>query len=90
MSFLRSNVLSPLALNQNSLTLSGVRNIETRLPEFSEELKMTVRTADKHSLIKAFDKCISIYLELRKHENVIENIRVQKLCMDYFKKELKY
>ncbi|MGY3571882.1 nucleotidyltransferase domain-containing protein [Vibrio paucivorans] len=89
LSFLRSVVLSPLALKQQQLTPSGVRKIETRLPEFSEQLKLTVAQPEKQSLIDAFEKSIELYLSLREKESVVINPAAQSLCIDYFKAELK-
>lgn len=42
LSFLRTTVLSPLALQQHGLTPSGVRTIERRLPEFATLLRETI------------------------------------------------
>ncbi|WP_394150058.1 oxalate:formate antiporter [Vibrio maritimus] len=84
LSFLRQNVLSPLALKQAGLTPSGVRTIEKRLPEFAEKLAKTVATVDKQSLILAFKQCVSLYLELRDNEFVERNDRAQELCYQYF------
>lgn len=89
LSFIRTVVLSPLALKQHGLTPSGVRKIEERLPEFAEQLKETVTKPDKNSLILAFDKCIKLYLELRIHKQVIENTAAENMCIEYFKNELK-
>lgn len=89
LSFLRTTVLSPLALKQKQLTPSGVRNIETRLPEFSAKLRATVATPDKRSLSLAFGKVIEIYLELRSREEVDVNVLAQDSCIRYFEIEAK-
>lgn len=89
LSFLRTTVLSPLALKQKQLTPSGVRNIETRLPEFSAKLRATVATPDKGSLSLAFGKVIEIYLELRSKEEVDVNVLAQDSCIRYFEIEAK-
>ncbi len=88
LSFLRTVVLSPLALKQQGMTPSGVRKIETRLPLFAENLKETVATPEKASLIAAFQKCIGLYLTLRENEQVEVNMSAQTLCTDYFRQEL--
>ncbi|WP_026971819.1 nucleotidyltransferase domain-containing protein [Aliagarivorans marinus] len=87
-SFLRQNVLSPLALKQQGLTPSGVRTIETRLPEFARQLQATVAIPNESSLTKAMEHCITLYLQLRRSEQVEPNTAAQTLCCDYFKREL--
>lgn len=88
LSLLRTVVLSPLALKQQGLTPSGVRKIETRLPDFSAALKKTVATPDRQSLVVGFENCIELYLQLRNKEQVDINESAQKLCLDYFKQQL--
>ena len=66
-----------------------MRKIETRLPEFTDRLKETASTPSRDALIKAFEKCISMYLELRKTENVAVNLEAQHICVAYFESELK-
>ncbi|OAN11591.1 oxalate:formate antiporter [Photobacterium jeanii] len=88
-SFLRFIVLSPLALKQQGMTPSGVRKVESRLPEFTKALKKTVAQPERDSLIAAFEQCISLYLELRENEIVEINHQAQQLCVDYFNAELK-
>ncbi|MEH6454073.1 MAG: hypothetical protein V7782_13650 [Psychromonas sp.] len=67
---------------------SGVRKVEIRLPDFSESLKDTVAMPEKQALIASFEKCISLYLQLRDNEQVDVNAKAQTLCLDYFKQEL--
>lgn len=88
LSFLRTVVLSPLALKQRNLTPSGVRWIEKRLPDFAEKLKETVASPNEKSLVPALSKCISLYLELRENEQVIKNEPAQELALAYFRDEL--
>lgn len=89
LSFLRISVLSPLALKQQGLTPSGVRKIETRLPEFTEHLKETVSIPERDALTRAFEKSITMYLKLRKNEHVVVNLEAQHICVEYFESELK-
>lgn len=88
-SFIRQNVLSPLALKQSGLTPSGVRKIESRLPQFSDELQNTVSVPAKVPLIAALDQCIKLYLMLRENEDVKANMEAQSVCLNYFDSELK-
>ncbi|GAB2645231.1 nucleotidyltransferase domain-containing protein [Vibrio panuliri] len=82
-SFLRQNVLSPLALKQAGLTPSGVRTIEKRLPEFSAKLLETVAIPEKESLIFALKQCVVLYLELRQNEEVTVNDKAREACVGY-------
>lgn len=87
LSFIRTVVLSPLALKQANLTPSGVRRIETRLPAFSKKLERTVARPNKLELTLAVKQCIALYLELREQEDIEKNIDAQKLCIQYFENE---
>ena len=89
LSFLRTVVLSPLALQQAGLTPSGVRTIEKRLPAFAAELKQTVATAERDTLIPAFTACIAMYIGLREKTTAKVNSRAQQLAISYFNVELK-
>lgn len=88
-SFIRQNVLSPLALKQSDLTPSGVRKIESRLPDFAAELQKTVVMPEKDALIIAVEQCIKLYLSLRENEVIEVNDKAQEVCLNYFKTELK-
>ncbi|WP_114764978.1 nucleotidyltransferase domain-containing protein [Vibrio rhodolitus] len=85
LSFLRQNVLSPLALKQAGLTPSGVRTIEKRLPEFSAKLLKTVAMPEKASLTSALEQCVAIYLELRANEEIQVNDRAKDACVGYLR-----
>lgn len=87
LSFIRMVVLSPLALKQAGLTPSGVRKIETRLPEFSRKLELTVARPEKSALIAAMKQCITIYLELRDNESIQKNTDAEQMCIEYFNSE---
>nr|WP_086939336.1 nucleotidyltransferase domain-containing protein [Thaumasiovibrio occultus] len=87
-SFLRSAILSPLALRQHGLTPSGVRRIESRLPDFARELEKTVATPNKDALLPAFAHCIALYLSLRDQETVTVNHQAQRECTAYFEQLL--
>ncbi|UJF16896.1 nucleotidyltransferase domain-containing protein [Vibrio sp. SS-MA-C1-2] len=84
LSFIRTVVLSPLALKQAKLTPSGVRKIENRLPDFSKKLELTVAKPKKVELIFALKQCIEIYLALREQEVIEKNLEAQALCLQYF------
>ncbi|KXF82055.1 aminoglycoside 6-adenylyltransferase [Enterovibrio coralii] len=86
-SFLRHVALSPLALQQAGLTPSGVRKIETRLPDFAEKLRKTVALPEKASLISAMTQCIEIYRELRSKESVKKDTDAETAAMAFWDKE---
>lgn len=86
-SFIRTTVLSPLALKQAGLTPSGVRKVETRLPEFSKKLELTVAKPEKESLKTSVRQCVELYLELRENEKVQKNLQAQEMCLRYFEQE---
>ncbi len=83
LSFLRQNVLSPLALQQSGLTPSGVRTIEKRLPLFAEKLLKTVAQPEKAALLSALEHCVTIYLELRENEEVMINEAAKAASLKY-------
>ncbi|AIS57786.1 nucleotidyltransferase domain-containing protein [Vibrio coralliilyticus] len=89
LSFLRTVALSPLALKQQGMTPSGVRKIEQRLPDFTDQLKQTVCPPDRKALIPALEKMVEIYLSLREQEQVEINHKAQQVCMEYVERELK-
>ncbi|KLV03412.1 oxalate:formate antiporter [Photobacterium aquae] len=88
LSFLRINVLSPLALKQAGLTPSGVRTIEKRLPAFADKLLHTVAMPERDSLKSALMHCVSIYLELRDNENIVTNDRAKDACVRYLTEQV--
>ncbi|GIU40734.1 oxalate:formate antiporter [Shewanella sairae] len=88
LSFIRSTVLSPLALQQQGLTPSGVRKVEQRLPEFATELALTISTAEKAPLVAAFRQAIALYIGLRDNSEVKLCTEAEQLCVAYFESEL--
>lgn len=65
LSFIRSKVLVPLALQSHNKVGYGVRKIETLLPDFSKTLESTIANKTQLSQILAVQSCIEIYLDLR-------------------------
>ncbi|XOV77678.1 MAG: nucleotidyltransferase domain-containing protein [Aestuariibacter sp.] len=88
LSFLRTTVLSPMALRQAAMTPSGVRKLEARLPDFAQRLKDTVVPPERNRLIQAYQLSISLYLELRQDESIHINSEAEKLTTNYFREEL--
>ena len=88
LSFLRQNVLSPLALKQAGLTPSGVRKIESRLPEFAQALTQTVSMPERDALVPALKQAVKLYLELRGNEQIKIDEKAQSFCLQYVEDEL--
>ncbi len=65
LSYLRSQVLGPLALAASGARPSGVRKIETLAPDFTARLVATVAIHDRSSCISALQAAGALYLELR-------------------------
>lgn len=86
--YLRNTVLSPLTLKQNGLTPSGVRKIESRLPDFAQTLRKTVATPDKEPLIDALATCVVIYEGLREGQDIRLGEEARALSLEYFEREL--
>jgi hypothetical protein len=75
-SFLRTNVLGPLGLEQAGARPSGVRKIEMLAPEFAHKLRRTITGYNATECLNALRSCIDIYRSLRmdwkiKHANRI-------------------
>jgi predicted nucleotidyltransferase len=65
LSFLRSQVLGPLALAAAGARPSGVRKIEMLAPDFVAKLAATVAIHDRASCVSALEAGVRLYLELR-------------------------
>ena len=65
LSFLREQVLGPLALNINGNAARGVRRIEQQLPDFAKKLRKTLPTYEKRSCLEAIRAAAELYKELR-------------------------
>jgi predicted nucleotidyltransferase len=65
LSFLREQVLGPLALNINGKAGRGVRRIEQRLPDFSIKLRKTLPSYEKRDCLDAIRAAAELYIELR-------------------------
>ncbi len=63
--FLRENVIGPLALMKKGKLPRGVRKIETDAPEYAALLKETAAGYDTESCIKAINIILRLYEELR-------------------------
>jgi len=82
MSFLRGNVLGPLALALAGARPSGVRKIETIAPAFAIELQRTVATHDAADCLRALRACIELYRSLapRKSSERVEDAAIEYLA----------
>jgi predicted nucleotidyltransferase len=68
LAFLRKKVLGPLCLLNSGSQPSGVRKLETVVPQFAEQLRETVAGHNARECIQALRACINLYLTLRPHE----------------------
>lgn len=82
LSFLRTQVLGPLALHNAGLPPRGVRRIEQHLPEAASALVATIAGNDKHELILATTAAAELYLQWR-DPSVISNNAAQQLAGTY-------
>ncbi len=73
LSFLRVQVLGPLALQQAGFEARGVRKIETLLPEFAKDLRATVCVPEKDELKRATESAVAIYRSLRSSESIAQS-----------------
>ena len=82
LSFLRVNVLGPLALARAGARPSGVRKIETIAPAFAVELQRTIASYDTADCIRALRACVELYRSLtpRKTPERVEDAAMQYLA----------
>ena len=84
LSFLRTQVLGPLALQQAGYDARGVRKIEQLLPDFTEKLKKTVCLPERAPLLEATECAAQLYLELQS-SSIRHCNEAQRLSLDYLK-----
>ncbi len=65
LSFLRTNVLGPLALQQAGRRPAGVRRIETVAPRFATALTQTIADHDGDRCFDAVEQCVALYRSVR-------------------------
>ncbi|KEI70607.1 hypothetical protein [Endozoicomonas elysicola] len=82
LSFLRSQVLGSLALQEAGYEARGVRKIERLLPDFAEKLKKTVAIPEKESLLDATEYAVKLYLEIRSPVLTVRK-KAQRLSLNY-------
>ncbi len=88
LSFLRQQVLGPLAMVANGLEAKGVRKIEQVLPEFSLQLRATLAAPEPTELKAATQAAVMLYLILREQliasgNKIVVNSQAQTVCVDY-------
>ena len=85
-SFLRQMAIGPLILMKNEKLPRGVRKIEFDAKDSIEDLKETIPTYDKDSCVKAIEKIIEMYLDLREDfitEDFVRREKAQILSIKY-------
>jgi len=80
LSFVRGNVLGPLALARAGARPSGVRKIETIAPEFALDLQRTIATHDAADCLRALRACVDLYHSLMPRKTPE---RVEDAVMEY-------
>lgn len=65
LAFLRANVIGPLALERAGHRPSGVRRVETRVPELVPRLRQTLGAHDPGACARALEATVELYLDLR-------------------------
>lgn len=80
LSFLRGNVLGPLALARAGARPTGVRKIETIAPAFAVELQRTVAAYDAADCLRALRACVELYRSLTPRTSPE---RVEVAAMEY-------
>lgn len=88
-SYLRQNVLGPLAMIQHGLEAKGVRKIEALMPEFSQQLEKTVAQLNAESLTLSLHQVTQLYLTLRSQSDSVITIRekAQQAAIEYLNRE---
>ncbi|WP_028116821.1 nucleotidyltransferase domain-containing protein [Ferrimonas senticii] len=82
LSFLRQQVLGPLALAQAGHPPSGVRKLEQLLPEYALQLQQTVAGYQAADLCRAIKASASLYLALRSAQVQVRD-RAQQAALTY-------
>jgi len=70
LSVLRSAAIAPLAVRGRTPKPSGVRRIETLVPELVPELRQTVATADRDDCLRALKVSVDLYRKVRDSSGV--------------------
>ncbi|MGV3527193.1 MAG: oxalate:formate antiporter [Candidatus Sericytochromatia bacterium] len=65
LSFLRAQVLGPMALSLHKQPAYGVRRLEQWAPDWAAKLRATISTGEALDLIRATRACVQIYGELK-------------------------
>ncbi len=89
LSFLRMVVFGPLLHIQNNNLPRGVRKVETDLSfEDFAQLKETIPTYDRESLLESLKNGVKLYINLRKslfNNQILLQTRTEETVMDFFK-----
>jgi len=87
LSFLRVNVLGPLALYRAGGRPAGVRKIEMIAPEFAMELRRTIANHEAADCLRALRASVELYRSLRPHASGTKaSGEPEKVAMEYLSK----
>lgn len=88
LSAIRNMVLGPLLLISQGQLPRGVRKLEKHLPESTlGQLKYTLPTYDRSSILKAIHKCVEIYRDLRSNlygSDIQLQSETEKKVLEYY------
>lgn len=86
LSYLRMQVLGPLALQASGARPNGVRKVEASAPIYSDRLRATLGASDALSLCSAYATGVELYVELRDHlapEQLIRGRSAETAAREY-------
>ncbi|MDZ8259253.1 nucleotidyltransferase domain-containing protein [Nostoc sp. ChiQUE01b] len=90
LSFLRGQVLAPLAKVQAGLLPRGVRNLEREIPSYLSDFRQTIPAKhDQHEIARSFQHTIRLYCQLRSTLTMPELIlrsQAEAACTKYLEK----
>jgi len=87
LSFLRVNVLGPLALYQAGCRPAGVRKIETAVPKFAKELCRTIAKYEAADCLRALRASVELYRSLRSRVRSLKTEgEPERVAMEYLSK----
>lgn len=86
LSFIRGNVLGPLALVEKGQLPRGVRRLEVYAADYSKMMEKTVATYSRSSCVAAIEASIQLYKELaNKNASISKREEVEEKAIKYFK-----
>ena len=86
LSYLRSQVLGPLALLASGARPSGVRRLETQATNYLQDLRRTVADYDRHACVGALSASTALYRRLREnHPKILRRTEAEATALAYLR-----